>query len=44
MMIKSRVSRAQIMGLLLPGMIVFGLFTVYPILRLFWMSGSDELR
>ena len=41
MMIKSRVSRAQIMGLLLPGMIVFGLFTVYPILRLFWMSLCD---
>ncbi|MBP3783769.1 MAG: sugar ABC transporter permease [Butyrivibrio sp.] len=31
-------SRMQILLLLLPGLLVFGIFTVYPIIRLFWMS------
>lgn len=31
-------SRLQILLLLLPGLCVFGMFTVYPIIRLFWMS------
>ena len=31
-------SRLQILLLLLPGLAVFGIFTVYPIIRLFWMS------
>ena len=31
-------SRLQILLLLLPGLVVFGIFTVYPIIRLFWMS------
>jgi len=31
-------SRLQILLLLLPGLLVFGIFTVYPIIRLFWMS------
>lgn len=31
-------SKFQILLLLLPGLIVFGIFTVYPIIRLFWMS------
>lgn len=31
-------SRLQILFLLLPGLLVFGIFTVYPIIRLFWMS------
>jgi len=38
---KSRVNRAQLIALLAPGLIVFGMFTVYPILRLFWMSLCD---
>ena len=38
---KSRVHRAQLALLLLPGLLVFALFTVYPILRLFWMSLCD---
>ena len=29
------------MGLLLPGLLIFGMFTVYPIIRLFWMSLCD---
>ena len=29
-------SRLQILLLLLPGLVVFGIFTVYPIIRLFW--------
>ena len=41
MMIRSRVNRAQIIGLLLPGLLIFGMFTVYPIIRLFWMSLCD---
>lgn len=31
-------SRLQILLLLMPGLVVFGIFTVYPIIRLFWMS------
>ena len=31
-------SKFQILLLLLPGLLVFGIFTVYPIIRLFWMS------
>ena len=31
-------SKLQILLLLLPGLLVFGIFTVYPIIRLFWMS------
>lgn len=38
---KSRINRAQLIALLLPGLIVFGMFTVYPIVRLFWMSLCD---
>ena len=41
MITKSRINRAQIIGLLLPGLFVFGMFTVYPIIRLFWMSLCD---
>ena len=37
----SRLNRAQLAALLLPGLTVFGVFTVYPILRLFWMSLCD---
>lgn len=38
MLKKSRANRFQLAILLLPGLIVFGMFTVYPIIRLFWMS------
>ena len=38
---KSRINRAQLTALLLPGLAVFGMFTVYPIVRLFWMSLCD---
>ena len=38
MNLRSRTNRAQILALLLPGLLIFGLFTVYPIVRLFWMS------
>ena len=38
---KSRLNRAQLAALLTPGLIVFGVFTVYPIVRLFWMSLCD---
>ena len=41
MITKSHINRAQIIGLLLPGLFVFGMFTVYPIIRLFWMSLCD---
>ncbi len=33
-----RKSKLQIALLLLPGLLIFGIFTVYPIVRLFWMS------
>ena len=29
------------MGLILPGLLIFSIFTVYPIIRLFWMSLCD---
>lgn len=38
---KSRINRLQIVLLLLPGLLIFSAFTVYPILRLFWVSFSD---
>lgn len=38
---KSRLNRAQLTLLLLPGLLIFALFTVYPILRLLWMSFCD---
>lgn len=38
---KSRSNRRQMAMLLLPGLLIFALFTVYPIIRLFWMSFSD---
>ncbi|MBR1691598.1 MAG: sugar ABC transporter permease [Lachnospiraceae bacterium] len=34
----NRESKIQIGVLLLPGLLVFGIFTFYPIVRLFWMS------
>ena len=41
MVTKSRLNRAQLIALLLPGLLVFAAFTVYPIIRLFWMSLCD---
>lgn len=41
MRLKSRVHRAQLIALLLPGLLIFALFTVYPIVRLFIMSLCD---
>jgi len=38
MNLKSRTSKAQIFSLLLPGLLIFGFFTVYPIAKLFVMS------
>lgn len=38
---KFRAQRAQIALLLTPGLALFALFTVYPIIRLFWMSLCD---
>ena len=38
---KFRAQRAQIALLLTPGLSIFALFTVYPIIRLFWMSLCD---
>ena len=38
---KFRAERAQIALLLTPGLAIFALFTVYPIIRLFWMSLCD---
>ena len=38
---KFRAQRAQIALLLTPGLVIFALFTVYPIVRLFWMSLCD---
>ncbi|MFR6101301.1 MAG: carbohydrate ABC transporter permease [Christensenellales bacterium] len=40
-MLKSRWNRVQLALLLLPGLAVFGMFTVYPIFRLLWMSFCD---
>lgn len=41
MVLKSRWNRVQLALLLLPGLAVFGMFTVYPIFRLLWMSFCD---
>lgn len=41
MVLKSRWNRVQLTLLLLPGLAVFGMFTVYPIFRLLWMSFCD---
>ncbi len=41
MITKSRKNRLQITGLILPGLLIFAVFTVYPIIRLFWMSLCD---
>ena len=41
MITKSRLNRAQLIALLLPGLLLFAAFTVYPIVRLFWMSLCD---
>lgn len=38
---KSRLNRAQLALLMLPGLLLFAVFTVYPIIRLFWMSFCD---
>ena len=41
MVLKSRWNHVQLALLLLPGLAVFGMFTVYPIFRLLWMSFCD---
>ncbi len=41
MHIKSTKNRLQLALLLIPGLLVFGIFTVYPIFRLFFMSFCD---
>ena len=41
LILKSRKNRIQLICLLIPGIVIFTLFTVYPILRLFWMSFCD---
>ena len=41
MILKSRLNRLQLALLLAPGLIIFGMFTVYPIFRLLWMSFCD---
>lgn len=41
MVLKSRLNRLQLALLLAPGLIIFGMFTVYPIFRLLWMSFCD---
>ncbi len=41
MRLKSRAHRAQLAALLLPGLLIFAMFTVYPIVRLFIMSLCD---
>ena len=38
---KSRLNRVQLGLLLAPGLCIFALFTVYPIIRLLWMSFCD---
>ncbi|MDD3335839.1 MAG: sugar ABC transporter permease [Eubacteriales bacterium] len=38
---KSRVNRVQLTALLLPGLLIFAVFTVYPIFRLLCMSFCD---
>ena len=41
MVLKSRLNRLQLALLLAPGLIIFSMFTVYPIFRLLWMSFCD---
>ena len=41
MVLKSRLNRLQLALLLAPGLMIFGMFTVYPIFRLLWMSFCD---
>lgn len=41
MVTKSRLNRIQLWLLLIPGLLIFGIFTVYPIIRLLWMSFCD---
>ncbi|MBQ2700846.1 MAG: sugar ABC transporter permease [Clostridia bacterium] len=41
MVLKSRMNRLQLLLLIMPGLIIFGMFTVYPIFRLLWMSFCD---
>lgn len=41
MVLKSRLNQLQLALLLAPGLIIFGMFTVYPIFRLLWMSFCD---
>lgn len=41
MVLKSRLNRIQVALLLIPGLVIFGMFTVYPIFRLLWMSFCD---
>lgn len=41
MVLKSRLNRLQVALLLAPGLMIFGMFTVYPIFRLLWMSFCD---
>lgn len=38
---KSRLNRMQLWMLILPGLLIFGMFTLYPIVRLFFMSFCD---
>ena len=38
---RSRANRLQLAALLAPGLLIFAVFTVYPILRLFFMSFCD---
>ena len=38
---KSRLNRVQLAVLLIPGLLIFMVFTVYPILRLLWVSFCD---
>ena len=38
MELKPRRNRIQLMALLLPGVLVFAMFTIYPILKLLYMS------
>ena len=41
MVLKSRMNRLQLTLLIMPGLLIFGMFTVYPIFRLLWMSFCD---
>ena len=41
MVLKSRMNRLQLLLLIMPGLLIFGMFTVYPIFRLLWMRFCD---